>query len=53
MIRVVDINGNIIAPILLTDYNNTNPGLATSLNTSQCGSNIYFYTNYTIEFVVT
>ena len=43
----------IVDPILLTDVNNTASGIMTNLNTSQCGSYIYFYTNYTIRFVVT
>jgi len=52
MIRVI-YKGQIVDPILLTDFNNTTPGLAKNLNVSQCGSNIYFYTNYTVSFVVT
>jgi hypothetical protein len=51
-IRVL-LNNQIVDPILLTDVNNTASGVMTPLNTSQCGSNIYFYTNYTTHFVVT
>ena len=52
MIRVMYKN-TIVDPILLTNYNNTTPGFARSLNTSQCGSNMYNYINSTITFVVT
>jgi len=43
-----EVNGAIQPPILLTDS-----GLKRTLNTSLCGDNVYFYTNYTIHFVVT
>lgn len=46
-------NGVLIDPILLTDVNNTASGVKEPLNTAVCGSNIYFYTNYTTHFVVT
>ena len=46
-IRITDINNNIIDPILLTDFNNTASGVKEDLNTSECGSYYYFYTNYT------
>jgi hypothetical protein len=49
----VKLNNKIVDPILLTDYNNTATGAMRDLNTSQCGSNIYYYTNRTIAFVVT
>ena len=52
MIRVL-YKGQIVDPILLTDFNNTTPGLSKNLNVSQCGSHIYFFTNYTVSFVVT
>jgi hypothetical protein len=48
----VQAGNNIINPILQTDYA-SNSGIKTGLNTSQCGSNIYFYSNYTIHFVIT
>ena len=51
-IRVM-LNNQIVDPILLTDVNNTASGIKDNLNTSQCGSNIYFYTNYTTHFVIT
>jgi hypothetical protein len=51
-IRLV-LDNQIVDPILLTDVNNTASGIKEELNTSQCGSHIYFYTNYTITFVVT
>lgn len=44
----ITVNGQIIAPISLLD-NNTQ----SSINTAICGSNIFFYKNYTINFVVT
>jgi hypothetical protein len=44
----VKVNGVLIDPILLVDS-----GLKRALNTSICGDNIYFYTNYTTHFVVT
>lgn len=44
---------SIVDPILLTDVNNTASAPKRPLNTSECGSHIYFYTNYTISFVVT
>jgi hypothetical protein len=47
MIRV-QVNGAPMKPILQTDS-----GLSRTLNTSLCGDNVYFYTNYTIHFVVT
>lgn len=43
----------IVDPILLTDLSNTASGLKENINTSQCGSHAYFFTNYTITFVVT
>lgn len=43
----------ILDPILLTDVNNTASAPRENLNLSKCGSHIYFYTNYTISFVVT
>lgn len=45
--------GAIVDPILLTDFNNTSSGILKNLDTTTCGSNIYFYTNRTIAFVVT
>jgi hypothetical protein len=51
-IRIV-YNNAIVTPILLTDINYTTPGLASQVNVSQCGSNIYFYNNYTTTFIVT
>jgi hypothetical protein len=51
-IRIV-YNNQIVTPILLTDINYTTPGLTKQVNVSQCGSNIYFYNNYTITFIVT
>ena len=47
-IRVTNLQGTIIDPILLTDFNNTTPGILTPLNKSSCGSHIYFYTNRTV-----
>lgn len=47
------LNGAIKDPILLTDVNNTASAPHKDLNVSECGSYIYFYTNYTIHFVVT
>jgi hypothetical protein len=44
----VSVNGVVSRPISLLDNN----GQA-SLNTSLCGSNLFFYKNYTIHFVVT
>lgn len=44
----IKVNGALIDPILLTDT-----GLKRNLNTSVCGDNAYFYTNYTTHFVVT
>lgn len=44
----IKVNKVVQDPILLTDG-----GLKRSLNTSLCGDNIYFYTNYTTHFVVT
>jgi hypothetical protein len=44
----VRVNGVIMDPVLLTDG-----GLKRSLNTAQCGDNVYFYSNYTTHFVVT
>lgn len=48
----VAVNNVVVKPLLLTDYNNGSSLLST-LNRSQCGSNIYFYNNNTIEFVLT
>lgn len=47
MIRI-SVNKKVIEPIMITDS-----GIKRSLNKSICGDNIYFYTNYTIHFVVT
>jgi hypothetical protein len=47
MIRIYA-NDVMIDPILLTDT-----GLRRKINTSNCGDNIYYYTNYTTNFVVT
>jgi len=47
MIRVQ--NGAVTMPPILQ----TDSGLSRVLNHSKCGDNIYFYTNYTIHFVVT
>ncbi len=47
MIRII-VNKKIIDPVVITDS-----GLKRNLNTSICGDNIYFYTNYTIHFVIT
>lgn len=44
----IKVNGVAIDPILITDS-----GLKRNLNTSICGDNVYFYTNYTTHFVVT
>jgi hypothetical protein len=44
----VEVNGVVIKPISLLDSNGETP-----LNTSVCGSNKFFYKNYTIHFVVT
>ncbi len=44
----VEVNGQPIKPISLLDNNGEVP-----LNTSLCGSNKFFYQNYTIHFVVT
>jgi hypothetical protein len=41
-------NNLMMNPILFTDS-----GLKRNINTSLCGDNIYFYTNYTTHFVVT
>lgn len=50
----VTVNNAIQKPILLTDYISADsPGLLSRLNTSHCGSNIYYYTNSTIQFVIT
>jgi hypothetical protein len=48
----VTVNNNVVKPLLLTDHNNAT-SLANNLNRSQCGSNIFFYTNNTIVFVLT
>jgi hypothetical protein len=47
MIQVL-VNGVVQDPILITDS-----GLKRRLNTTVCGDNVYFYTNYTTHFVVT
>lgn len=47
------LGNTILDPILLTDVNNTASAPKENLNLSKCGSHIYFYTNYTISFVVT
>lgn len=47
MIRVYA-NDVMVDPILLTDG-----GLRRSINTSKCGDNIYYYTNYTTNFIIT
>jgi len=44
----VEVNGQTMKPISLIDNNGEEP-----LNTSLCGSNKFFYKNYTIHFVVT
>jgi hypothetical protein len=44
----VQVGGQTIKPISLIDNNGEDP-----LNTSICGSNKFFYKNYTIHFVVT
>ena len=44
----VEVNGQAIRPISLLDNNGEG-----ALNTSLCGSNKFFYQNYTIHFVVT
>ena len=44
----VEVGGQTIRPISLLDNNGEG-----SLNTSLCGSNKFFYQNYTIHFVVT
>jgi len=44
----VQVNGVTIKPISLFEDNGLTP-----LNTSECGSNKFFYQNYTIHFVVT
>lgn len=51
-IRISDINGAVLDPILLTDANATTDVLS-DLNKTQCGSYYYFYTNYTTEFILT
>ena len=52
MIRVVYKNA-FVDPALMTNFNSPTPGFSRSLNTSQCGSNMYNYVNSTISFVVT
>lgn len=47
MIRVHS-SGVVVDPIPLTDT-----GLRRQLNKSKCGDNIYFYKNYTTNFVIT
>lgn len=44
----VQVGGVVIRPISLLDNDGQTP-----LNTSQCGSNKFFYKNYTVHFVVT
>ena len=44
----IKVNGVIQDPILVKDI-----GLDRTLNKSVCGDNVYFYTNYTIHFVIT
>jgi hypothetical protein len=44
----IKVRGIVQDPILVTDG-----GLKRSLNKSVCGDNIYFYSNYTIHFVIT
>jgi len=44
----IQVNGVNIAPISLLDNNSQK-----QLNTTQCGSNIFYYFNYTIHFVIT
>lgn len=44
----VEVNGLPVKPISLLDNNGESP-----LNTSVCGSNKFFYKNYTIHFVLT
>jgi hypothetical protein len=43
-------NGAIVKPILITSNGS---GAQKQLNVSKCGDNYYFFTNYTIHFVVT
>lgn len=47
MIRIYA-NDVMVDPILLTDT-----GLRRTINTSICGDNIYYYTNYTTNFIIT
>ena len=47
------LNNQVVDPILLTDLNNTASGVQKPLNLSECGSHYYFYTNYSVEFVLT
>ena len=44
----VQVNGAVVQPITLLNSGPQNP-----LNTTLCGSNYFFYKNYTIQFVVT
>lgn len=44
----IQANGVTVQPITLLNSGPQNP-----VNVSQCGSNIFFYRNYTIQFVVT
>ncbi len=44
-------NDVVVDPILVTDDNTTSS--QKTINVSQCGSNAYFYQNYTTVFVVT
>lgn len=44
----IEVNGQTIKPISLLDNDSESP-----LNTSLCGSNKFFYKNYTIHYVVT
>ena len=44
----IKVNGVVKDPILVTDS-----GLSRTLDTKVCGDNAYFFTNYTIHFVVT
>ena len=47
----VSVGGTPLAPIIMTNTEGT--GLRRALNVSQCGDNIFFFSNRTIAFVVT
>lgn len=44
----ISVGGVVKNPILIQDS-----GIARPLDTSVCGDNAYFFTNYTIHFVIT